>query len=92
MSKLKTTTQPCKNDPTNLDLHREQARQGVLLNGLSQDIRDIKHVIIGNDRASGLVLEVDRLKQSSRTSRAFAWVVFTAGVGVTTTLIASYLL
>lgn len=80
-----------RDDPTNLDLHREQARHGVLLEELTRDVREIKDVLVGDDNRSGIVLDVDRLKQSRRLVHAVIWVVFTAIVGTTATLIAAYI-
>lgn len=80
----------CEVHPTNLDLHREQARQATLLEGLRDDVKEIKGVLVGDDRRDGMVLEVDRLKRSRAMFHAVLWVCFTAIVGTAATVIASF--
>lgn len=73
---------PCTN-PTNLDLHVEQTRQGIILEKLSADITDIKQVLVGDDQRRGLVVDVDRLQRSFSFTKAILWVVFTTLFGST---------
>jgi hypothetical protein len=80
----------CENDPTNLDLHREQARQATLLEGLRDDVKEIKGVIIGSEKREGLIMDVDRLKRSRALFHAVLWVVFTTAIGTTATVLAAY--
>lgn len=83
---------PCQDtDPTNLDLHREQARQATLLEGLRDDVKEIKDVLLGSERRDGVLMEVDRLKRSRSMFHAVLWVVFTAAIGTTATVIAAYI-
>lgn len=77
--------------PTNLDLHREQARQCALLEGMSNDVKEIKAVLLGSDSKPGMVLEVDRLKRSRAFVNAVLWTFFTASVGTGITVLAAYL-
>ena len=79
------------NNPTNLDLHREQARQATLLEGLRDDVKEIKEVLLGSDRRDGVLIELDRLKRSRAMFHAVLWVVFTAAIGTTATVIAAYI-
>lgn len=77
-------------DPTNLDLHKEQARQGIVLNGLSENVREIKDVLVGSDQRSGLVVDVDRLRRSRAMVNAVLWTVFTAIIGTAATALYAY--
>ena len=79
-------------EPTNLDLHREQARQGTLLEGLREDVRDIKSVIIGSSNKDGIVVQVDRLNRFKSITTAILWVLFTTILGTTATILAALFL
>ena len=74
--------------PTNLDLHTTQACHSVLLEGLSENVAEIKEALLGDD---GVILEVDRLKRSRKFSNAVLWVVFLTAIGTTGTVVASYI-
>jgi len=78
-----------QNEPTNLDLHREQAVLGTCLKSLHDDVREIKEVLVGSDKREGLVMDVDRLKRSRTLFHAVLWVVFTSVVGTAATVIAN---
>lgn len=91
MSEEKQTHTCEEANPTNLDLHREQARQATLLEGLRDDVKEIKEVLLGSDRRDGVLMEVDRLKRSRAMFHAVLWVVFTAAIGTTATVIAAYI-
>jgi hypothetical protein len=80
----------CVDHPTNLDLHREQARQATLLEGLRDDVKEIKEVLVGSGSRDGVLMEVDRLKRSRALFHAVLWLVFTAAIGTTATVIAAY--
>ena len=67
-----------KPDPTTFDLHMEQARQGTILNGVRDDVREIKEVLLGQDKRGGLVMDVDRLKGHRKLSHAISWFFFTS--------------
>lgn len=79
-------------EPTNLDLHKEQARQGALLEGLRDDVHEIKNHLIGDDRNVGLIREVDRLKRHKALVSAIVWIIVTTLVGVGGTVLASTML
>ena len=81
-----------KRDPTLLDLHIEQTRQATLLEGLRDDVGEIKNVLVGVDRRNGLVADVDRLKRSRAFSNAVLWLVFTTLIGTTATAIAAFVM
>ena len=74
--------------PTNLDLHTTQARHSVLLEGLSENVSEIKSALLGDD---GVILEVDRLKRSRKLSNTIFWAVFLAVVGTTGTVVAAFI-
>jgi len=74
--------------PTNLDLHREQARHATYLESMRDDVREIKEVLVGSDKREGLVMDVDRLKRSRALFHAVMWVVFTSAIGTAATVIA----
>ena len=76
-------------DPTNLDLHREQARQGEVLKSVSDDIGSIKQVLVGDDKRSGMVVDVDQLKRSRQMMFAVLWALLTAFIGVGVTQIST---
>ncbi len=80
---------PPTNNPTNFDLHLEQSRQRTILNILKEDIAEIKDVLVGSDHREGIVMDVDRLKRSRSMFQATLWVVFTAAIGTTATVIAA---
>lgn len=81
-----------KTDPTNLDLHTTQARHSVLLEGLSDNITDIKDALLGKDGKDGVLIDVDRLKRSRKRSNAFLWAIFIAFTGATGTVLATFIL
>lgn len=72
---------PGEKKPTILDLHVEQTRQAIILDQLSSDTKEIKEVLVGSDKRKGLVVDVDRLKQANRLTKAIFWVLFTTIVG-----------
>lgn len=74
--------------PTNLDLHTNQARHSVLLEELSGNVTEIKDALLGKD---GVIVEVDRLKQSRKLSNAVLWIVFVTAIGTTGTVLASFI-
>ncbi len=73
--------------PTNFDLHIEQARQFTILEQVHSDIGEIKNVLAGENKRTGLIMDVDRLKRSSAFLKAFMWVIFTAFLGTASTVI-----
>ena len=79
-------------EPTLLDLHVEQTRQATLLEGLSENVHEIKDVLVGKDLRNGIVADVDRLKRSRVITNAVLWFVFTTLVGTTATAIAAVIL
>ena len=76
--------------PSQNDLYNQQTRQHMILEGLHDDIREIKEVLVGSDRREGLVIDVDRLKRSRALFHGIMWVVFTAAIGTTATVVAAY--
>lgn len=76
-------------NPTLVDLHIEQARQSVILEGLHSNILDIKDVLRGTDKRTGLVTDVDRLKRSHACFKAVLWFVFTTVIGTAVTAVAA---
>lgn len=68
-------------NPSILDLHREQARQGALLENLCSDTQEIKDCLMGHDDRVGLVIEVDRLKQTQKKASKIDWFLFTSVCG-----------
>jgi len=76
-------------EPTNLDLHREQARQGEVLKSVSDDIGSIKEVLVGSDKRSGMVMDVDKSQRSRKEVHAGIWAVLTAFIGVGVTQIST---
>lgn len=77
-------------EPSNLDLHKEQARQGALMERMSDDVKEIKHCLLGHDDHPGLVLEVDRLKRGQKRAKAVHCVVFTTVLGTAATVLAKF--
>lgn len=75
---------------TNLDLHTEQAKHAVLLEGVCVDVREIKGILIGNNDRVGVIVDIDRLKQTQKRFNTTFWAVFTVAIGTTGTVIAAY--
>ena len=76
--------------PTIYDLHTEQVKQSVILGAVETDVKEIKAVLLGSERRSGLVMDVDRLKQSNSTLKAVVWLLFTTVIGSLATVAAAY--
>lgn len=74
------------------DLHMEQTSQGVVLTQLSNDVKEIKEVLVGSDHREGVVMDVDRLKRSRALFHATLWLVFTVAIGTSATVIAAYVI
>ena len=74
--------------PSNLDFYREHANISANLSALREDVKEIKEVLVGNDKREGLVMDVDRLKRSRALFHAVLWVVFTSAIGIAATAIA----
>ena len=72
-----------KEIPTNFGLHEEQIQQRAMLESICEDTKDIKACLLGDRLSSkpGLVIEVDRLKQSQHTTSRVLWTVVTTFVG-----------
>ncbi len=71
--------------PASLDLYQEQARQGLKIDTLCDDVKEIKDCLIGRE---GIIVEVDRLKRGHKLVKAVCWVVFTCTMGTVATLVA----
>lgn len=76
-------------DLTLIDLHIVQAEHGTILAQVRDDMCEIKEVLVGSDHREGIIMDVDRLKRSRKLFHAVLWVVFTATVGTSATLIAA---
>lgn len=71
--------------PANLEFYQEQARQGLNIKTLCEDMKEVKDCLIGRE---GIIVEVDRLKRGHKTVKAVCWLVFTATLGTVATLVA----
>lgn len=71
--------------PATLELYQEQARQGLKIDTLCVDVKEIKDCLIGRE---GLIVEVDRLKRGHKLVKAVCWLVFTITIGTVATLVA----
>jgi hypothetical protein len=67
--------------PTIHDLHIEQVQQNVKLASIATDVKEVKEILVGNGKRTGLVLDVDRLKRTRATTKAIVWVLFTTLLG-----------
>jgi hypothetical protein len=75
-----------KQSPTIHDLHVEQVKQNVQLESIATDVKEVKIILVGNGKREGLVLDVDRLKRTSATTKAIVWVLFTTLLGAGATV------
>lgn len=78
-------------EPTNFDLQREQTRQAMVLDSLSSDISEIKEVLVGGDKRQGIVMDVDRLKQTDARRTSIVWVLFTTCIGIIAATFTSFI-
>ena len=65
---------------------KEQARHKVMIETMSEDIKEIKNCLLGSEGSTGLVIDVDRLKRSRKTVSAVCWMMFTTVLGLAATM------
>lgn len=71
--------------PANLELYQELARQGIKTDTLCKDMKEVKDCLIGRE---GMIVEVDRLKRGHKLVRTICWVAFVTTLGTVATLVA----
>lgn len=59
------------------------------MRNVSEDIKEIKEVLVGGTKREGLVMDVDRLKRTRTMFHAVLWVIFTSAVGTCATVVGS---
>jgi len=72
-----------KDSITNLKYDLEVFKETVL---------DLKDETLGNNHKDGLVIEVDRLKQSRLIIKGILWTILTSILGILATIISSYII
>lgn len=73
------------------ELRDDQIVQKTMLAQLCGDTREIKEVLIGEDKRSGMVIDVDRLKRVANVAKALFWLLITTTVGTVGTIAVSFL-
>ena len=59
------------------------------LERIHDDVKKCLSYIEGDEGHDGIRLDVDRLKRARKTHNAILWVIFTVGLGVVGTVVAS---